>query len=86
MTQGHSQNMIYINIGAGIAGGTVSNGRLINGSHFYAGEIGHIASGIAFHKPFVGGRPDCVEPMASYMRLNLSVRLLATPCPDHPMF
>lgn len=78
----HSRNMIYINVGTGIAAGSVSDGRLISGSHFYAGEIGHIASGIAFHAPCVCGRPDCVEPVASGMGLDLSARLLAPQYPD----
>ena len=34
-----SKNFIYLNIGTGIAVGTVVNGRQIRGSHFNAGEV-----------------------------------------------
>ena len=41
-----SKNFIYINIGTGIAVGTVVNGRQIRGSHFNAGEAGHMTVGV----------------------------------------
>ena len=40
-----SKNFIYINVGTGIAVGTVINGRQIRGSHFNAGEVGTRACG-----------------------------------------
>ena len=41
-----SKNFIYINVGTGIAVGTVINGRQIRGSHFNAGEVGHVRVGV----------------------------------------
>ena len=49
-----SKNFIYLNIGTGIAVGTVVNGRQIRGSHFNAGGrmdcVEAIASGIGFDR------------------------------------
>ena len=41
-----SKNFIYVNVGTGIAVGTVINGRQIRGSHFNAGEVGHVRVGV----------------------------------------
>ncbi len=76
-----SQNWIYLNTGTGVAAGIVSHGRIITGGHCNAGEVGHSASGIAFRAPCVCGRPDCVEPVASGLGLDLCARLLA---PEYP--
>lgn len=75
------KNWIYLNVGTGIAAAIVSNGKLITGGHCNAGEVGHSASGIDFHAPCSCGRPDCVEPVASGMGLDLCARLLA---PQYP--
>lgn len=73
----NSKNWVYLNVGTGIAAAIVANGKLITGGHCNAGEVGHSASGIAFHAPCSCGRPDCVEPVASGMGLDLCARLLA---------
>lgn len=72
-----TRHMVYINVGTGIAAGTVSDGRLIFGSHFNAGEVGHTASGIDLRADCVCGRPDCVESVASGLGLDKCARLLA---------
>ena len=72
---------IYINVGTGLAAATISGGRVIVGGHCNAGEVGHTASGIAFRAPCGCGRPDCAEPVASGMGLDLSARLLAAQYP-----
>ena len=36
------RNFIYLNVGTGIAMGCVVNGRQVRGSHFNAGEVGHV--------------------------------------------
>ena len=71
------QKSCDINVGTGIAAGTVSDGRLIFGSHFNAGEVGHTASGIDLRADCVCGRPDCVESVASGLGLDKCARLLA---------
>lgn len=78
---GGLENWAYVNVGTGIAAAVFSGGRLVRGGHFNAGEVGHTTSGIGFHAPCSCGRPDCVEPVASGMGLDLCARLLA---PDYP--
>lgn len=77
-----TRDMIYINVGTGIAAGTVTGGKLVCGGHFNAGEVGHTASGIPFRAPCVCGRPDCVEPVASGLGFDRSARILAAQYPD----
>lgn len=75
------RNWAYVNVGTGIAASVFAGGRPVRGGHFNAGEVGHTASGIDFHAPCSCGRPDCVEPVASGMGLDLCARLLA---PEYP--
>lgn len=77
-----SKDLIYINIGTGIAAGFVSNGQLITGGHFNAGEVGHTSSGVDLKVPCECGRDDCVEPVASGMGIDRCARLLASDYPD----
>ena len=79
---GDLENWAYVNVGTGIAAAVFSGGRLVRGGHFNAGEVGHTTSGIGFHAPCSCGRPDCVEPVASGMGLDLCARLLAPEYPD----
>ena len=79
---GGLENWVYVNVGTGIAAAVFSGGRLVRGGHFNAGEVGHTTSGIGFHAPCSCGRPDCVEPVASGMGLDLCARLLAPEYPD----
>ena len=72
----HSKNFVYINIGTGIAVGTVVNGRLIRGSHFNAGEAGHTQVGVKIGMPCCCGRMDCVETIASGSGINACARML----------
>lgn len=78
----HSRDLIYLNIGTGIAAGFVSGGRLITGGHSNAGEVGHTASGIDLKAPCECGRPDCVEPIASGLGFDRCARILASQFPD----
>lgn len=61
----YSKDFVYINIGTGIAVGTVVNGRQIRGSHFNAGEAGHMRVGVNLGIKCSCGRYDCVEAIAS---------------------
>lgn len=71
-----SKNFIYINVGTGIAAGTVVNGRQIRGSHFNAGEVGHVRVGVNVGVKCACGRIDCVEAIASGLGLDRCARLL----------
>ena len=71
-----SKNFIYLNIGTGIAIGTVVNGRQIRGSHFNAGEVGHVRVGVNVGIKCTCGRMDCVEAIASGIGFDRCARLL----------
>ena len=73
-----SQDFVYINVGTGIAAGTVSGGRLISGGHSNAGEVGHTCSGLDIRIPCPCGRDDCVESVASGMGIDKCARLLSS--------
>lgn len=71
-----SKNFIYINVGTGIAVGIVVNGRQIRGSHFNAGEVGHVRVGVNIGVKCGCGRTDCVEAIASGIGFDHCARLL----------
>ena len=77
-----SRHFIYINVGTGIAAGFVSDGQLVSGGHFNAGEVGHTSSGIPLKVPCECGRDDCVEPVASGLGFDTCARLLLPQYPD----
>ena len=60
----------------GIAVGTVVNGRQIRGSHFNAGEAGHMTVGVNVGVECCCGRKDCVEAIASGSGFDSCARLL----------
>ena len=55
------RNMIYLNIGTGLAAGMIVNGLLVRGSDEWAGEVGFMN--------FTGGKGERVEMLASGMAL-----------------
>ena len=71
-----SKNFIYINVGTGIAVGTVINGRQIRGSHFNAGEVGHVRVGVNLGIKCGCGRMDCVEAIAAGIGFDNCARFL----------
>lgn len=73
----HSRHFIYINVGTGIAAGTVSNGQILSGSHCNAGEVGHTHSGLNEGIDCICGRKDCVEMLASGKGLDACARRYA---------
>jgi len=55
-----SHTMILLTLGTGIGGGIVRDGRLVNGEHVAAGEVGHMV--INFNGPKCGcGNHGCLE-------------------------
>jgi len=72
----NSDNYVYINIGTGIAAGTVVNGKLIRGSHFNAGEVGHTSVGVNIGIKCGCGRENCIECIAAGIGFDKSARLL----------
>ncbi len=60
-----AQNMFAITLGTGVGMGIVFDGRMYRGSHFYAGEGGHIAISWHRERKCTCGRWDCWEAYAS---------------------
>lgn len=77
-----SDNFVYINIGTGIAAGTVIDGRLTRGSHFNAGEVGHTQVGVSVGVKCCCGRRDCVEAIASGSGFDLCARMMKPHYPE----
>jgi len=58
------QNMAFITVSTGVGGGIIINGKLVIGSHAFAGHLGHCQADP--HGPLCGcGRQGCVEAIAS---------------------
>ena len=57
--------LLMITLGTGVGGGVVVNGRLVRGSHFAGGEIGHIKLSYTKQRLCTCGRYDCLEAYAS---------------------
>lgn len=69
-----SKDMVYINVGTGLAAGAITSGKVIRGSDCWAGEIGFMN--------FTEGQGDHVELRASGMGIRHQARLLADQYPD----
>ena len=76
------KDLIYINVGTGVAAGFVTGGHIVTGGHCNAGEIGHTSSGLPFRISCECGRDDCVESVISGLGLSNCARLLAPEYPD----
>lgn len=81
-----SDDFIYINIGTGIAAGSVVNGKVISGPHYNAGEVGHTQVGVHAGVTCCCGRTDCVEAIAAGVGFDSCARLLAPAYPDSPLY
>lgn len=68
------KDMVYINVGTGLAAGIIANGKLIRGTDGFAGEIGFMN--------FTGGEGCRVELMASGMGIDYRAKELAEQYPD----
>lgn len=71
-----SQNLIYLYVGTGIAASIIVEGHQIRGSHFNAGEVGHLRVGVPVGIKCPCGRIDCVETIASSIGIDRCARLL----------
>lgn len=54
------RDLVYVNLGTGVAAAAVSNGRLVRGARNGAGEIGHLAVDPA-GEPCACGQSGCLE-------------------------
>lgn len=63
-------HFIYMNIGTGIAARLVVDGKILEGAHFDAGEIGHMCVDMNSQVPCICGNHGCVETLASGLGLH----------------
>lgn len=73
-----SRSMIMVTIGTGIGGGYVMDGKVLNGAHGVAGEIGHITIDRNETEYCTCGKRGCAEQYASARGMvKLAKRYLA---------
>jgi glucokinase len=70
-----ARNMFAITLGTGVGMGIVFDGQMYRGSHFYAGEGGHIAISYHRERKCTCGRWDCWEAFASGTGLQKTAEL-----------
>lgn len=75
-------DLIYVNVGTGIAAAFVTGGHIVTGGHCNAGEVGHTGSGLSFRVSCECGRYDCIESVASGLGLSNCAKLLVAEYPD----
>jgi len=71
-----TENFVYLHTGTGIAAGVVVDGKPIRGSHFNAGEVGHLQVGVRVGLRCPCGRMDCIETIASSVGIDRQIRFL----------
>jgi glucokinase len=77
-----SRSMVYLNIGTGIGGGMVSDGRIWRGTHGLAAEFGHLT--IRPGGPRCScGRQGCLEALAAGPALGRRAREALAALPPH---
>lgn len=65
-----TKHFIYMNIGTGIAARIVSDGMIITGNSYDAGEIGHLVTNSDSDVLCICGRKGCVEALASGLGMH----------------
>jgi len=70
-----ARNAFAITLGTGVGMGIVFDGQMYRGSHFYAGEGGHIAISYHRERKCTCGRWDCWEAFASGTGLQKTAEL-----------
>ena len=73
-----TQDLLYLNIGTGLAAGIISNGKVVRGSDGFAGEVGFMN--------FMDGEGPHVELQASGMGLVFQAAALKEQYPDSELF
>ena len=69
-----TRDLLYLNIGTGLAAGIISNGKVIRGSDGFAGEVGFM--------DFMDGYGPHVELQASGMGIRYQTEVLKAQYPD----
>ena len=79
------RNLVMIALGTGVGGGVLLDGKLLTGSHFGAGEIGHMVLDPRGPVCTCGGR-GCLEAWAGSVGLLRSARAAASDSESTPAF
>lgn len=66
------QNVVYLSLGSGIGSAVLINGELYAGSHFWAGELGHMSAGNE-GRVCCCGKTDCLETYCSIPALEAEI-------------
>lgn len=62
----NATNLICLTLGTGVGGGIIIDGKIYRGSHFYAGEIGHLKISLSDDAPRCNcGQYGCLEALVS---------------------
>lgn len=70
-TYGHGgDDLMLIKVGRGVGSGLLTGGRLMLGSHFAAGEFGHVTVGTDGGPPCACGKDGCLEAWLSVPSLG----------------
>ena len=72
------RDVVYLNIGTGLAAGIISNGRVVRGTDGFAGEVGFM--------DFMDGNGPYVELQASGMGIRYQAELLKEQYPGSILF
>ena len=75
---------VFVTLGTGVGGGVVLNGRLYEGSHGVASEIGHTIT-VAGGEPCTCGNRGCWERYASATAIIREGRKFAQSNPESPL-
>ena len=60
-----AKDLVCVTLGTGVGGGVIANGKVVQGVHGAAGEIGHITSIPEGGAPCNCGKSGCLETIAS---------------------
>jgi predicted NBD/HSP70 family sugar kinase len=74
-------DVIVVKLGTGMGGGILSNGRIIHGNNYYAGELGH-SSFLMLNDVCLCGRRGCLETLVSWWGLRRHAAALVAQYPD----
>ncbi len=78
------KNVIYLTLSTGIGGGIIANGKLVRGTGFFAGEIGHIC--LDPNGPQCScGMQGCYEAFCGGVAVAKHVQLELASQPEHPI-
>lgn len=83
VAQGHS-NFVYIALGTGLGDATMVDGRMVNGAHFAAMELGHMAT-VPNGRKCICGRYGCLDMYLSGVGLVEAVKEHRHKHPESPL-